>query len=157
MAKGFFIREQDAEAVLRALEVIRSALLDDGQKQPPLAGLGVSGTAPAEEPGPDGKDPEEDAARVQSAREYVVLVDAGQAGRFRPQPRSRSPVPRYADFIDLFMGDAGPFSLATAAERIRPYVQVSESNRKARASVRTALDGDHRFVKVAPGRYLKRA
>ena len=156
MAKGFFIRERDAEAVLQALEVIRSALLDDDQKQPSLAGLGVSEPTPAEEPEPGRRDPEEDAARVQAAREYVASVDAGQAGRFRPQPRSKSPVPRCADFIDLFLG-AGQFSLATAAERIRPYVQLSESNRKARASLRTALDGDRRFEKVAAGRYRKRA
>ena len=156
MARGFFIRERDAEDVLRALEVIRSALLDDDQKQPPLAGLGVPGPTPADEPDQSGADPVSDEARVRAAREHVALVDAGQAGRFKPQPRSKPPVPRYADFILLFSGDA-PFSLADAAERIRPYVQLAERPRKARASVRTALDGDPRFVKVAPGRFQRRA
>ena len=155
MAKGFIIRERDAEAVLQALEVIKSALLDDDQKQPSLVGLGVL-ESPIGQPEQDGKDPESDATRVQSALDYITLVRSGESDRYMPQPRSKPPVPRYADFIFLLAGD-GTFSLADMAVEVRKYVQLAENDRKARASLRTALDGDRRFEKVAPGRFRKRS
>lgn len=158
MAKGFIIRERDAEAVLQALEVIRSALLDDDQHppQPQLAGLGVPSPPPAGEPAARGNDPESDATRVQVAREHMDLVRAGQVERYKPQPRSKPPVPRYADFMFLLAGDA-EFSLADMVRQLRPFVQMHEDTRRARSSVRTALEGDGRFVKVAPGRFRKRS
>ena len=155
MAKGFIIRERDAEAVLRALEVIRSALLDDDHSQAPVAGLSEPSPAPTATPERE-DDGESDAARVTAASEYIASVDAGRFGRYKPQPRSKPPVPRYSDFIFLLAGD-GVFSLADMAGRVRRYVQLTENSRKARSSLRTALDGDRRFVKIAPGRFQKRS
>ena len=170
MPKGFFIRERDGDAVLRALDVLRTAILGDDEPARPTVtrpdvladreAIPTRATPPPAHQATSRRQPvhnssSDDEARLHAARDIIAHGQRGAGGRYKPQPRSKAPYPRYADFAVVLMGrrGGGPFSTAELETEMRTVVELHENSRKARSALRTALDGDSRFLKVGRGSY----
>ena len=151
MLKGIFVRERDVRAILSALDSIKAALSRDEEADRPLTedtqGL------PSGEPKTRDRSASNE-ARLEAARQHVDAVRAGKSQRlFRPQPRSRPPQPRYADFAVALMEGTRGFSLAELEEEMSRYVELNGNTRTARATLRFALNRDSRFAKTGRGEY----